>query len=98
MCMPHHMDNKGKYIQKHHSHSEILTIMGHTNILKLFPQLLNLRLELSQQGILWVLIHASTILYILGTVCIAQRADGLVIIEICWPYVGTLDIDQKDLC
>ena len=61
-----------------------------STFLQLLLELFDLLLELAQQCVLWVLVDAGLVLDVLGPVGIPQRTDGLVIVVICRPDVGTL--------
>ncbi|WAR00298.1 hypothetical protein MAR_024670, partial [Mya arenaria] len=45
---------------------------SHITILELLAKLFNLLLELSEQGVLWILIDLCLVLDVLGTVCVAE--------------------------
>lgn len=49
---------------------------------------LNLALELSQHGVLRILVDVGLVGDVFGPVGIAQRAQRLFIVVACWAYVG----------
>ena len=61
-----------------------------TSILELSLEFLDLLLELSEQRILGVLVNLGFVLDVLGAVSIAQCADCLIIVIVCWTAVRHL--------
>lgn len=57
---------------------------------QLFLKLFNFFLELAEHSILGILINPSLVLYVLGSVCIPESADGLIVVVVCWSNVCTL--------
>lgn len=55
-----------------------------------FLKLFNFFLELAEHSILGILINPGLVLYVLGSVCISESADGLIIVVVCWSNVCTL--------
>ena len=64
-------------------------------VCELFLEVLDLFLELSQEGVLWILVNLGLVLDVLGAVGVAQRADRLVVVVLCWPNVGALRITSE---
>lgn len=58
--------------------------------LQFFLELIDLLLKLAQHGVFRVFIDSGLIPDVLCTVSIAQGADGLVVIVICWSNVCAL--------
>lgn len=57
---------------------------------QLFLKLFNFFLELAEHSILGILINPGLVLYVLGSVCIPESADGLIVVVVCWSDVCTL--------
>lgn len=55
-----------------------------------FLKLFNFFLELAEHSILGILINPGLVLYVLGSVCIPESADGLIVVIVCWSNVCTL--------
>lgn len=55
-----------------------------------FLKLFNFLLELAEHSILGILINPGLVLYVLGSVCIPESADGLIVVVVCWSDVCTL--------
>jgi len=53
-----------------------------SSILQLFLESLHLFLQLPQQSILWILVDTCFVFNVLCSVCIAQRADRLIIVVV----------------
>lgn len=63
--------------------------------LQLFLELFDLLLKLAQECVFGVFIYSRFILDVLRTVSVAQGADGLVVVVVCWSDVCTLKKKQQ---
>lgn len=55
-----------------------------------FLQVLDLLLKLPQQSVLGILVDSGLVLDVFSSVSVAQGANGLIVVVVCRPYVGTL--------
>jgi hypothetical protein len=60
-------------------------------------ELLDFIFEFTKKGILGILINSGSVANVLGSVCIAEGAEGFFKVVICWPDVRNLkEVEDMD--
>lgn len=63
---------------------------GNLTFFQFFLKLFNFFLKLAEQSILGIFINPGLVLYVLGSVCIPESADSLIVVVVCRSNVCTL--------